>query len=68
MAQKKIPQDYFSGRRNVTPFDIALILIIAAGGGSGLVFIGVLIQWSLRKARRSRPPRLEAELPPAAEL
>ena len=52
----------------MTPFDIALILIIAAGGGSGLVFIGVLIQWSLRKARRSRPPRLEAELPLAAEL
>ncbi len=53
----------------MTPFDIALILIIAAGAGSGLVFIGVLIQWSLRKARPSRPPpRLEAELPPAAEL
>jgi fused signal recognition particle receptor len=68
LAQKKIPQDYFSGRRNVTPLDIALILIIAAGAGSGLVFIGVLIQWSLRKARPSRPPRVEAELPPAAEL
>lgn len=35
------------------PFDIALSLIIAAGAGSGLVFIGVLIQWSLRKARPS---------------
>jgi len=68
LAQKKILQDYFSGRRNVHPFDIALILIIAAGAGSGLVFIGVLIQWSLRKARPSRPPRLEAELPPAAEI
>jgi fused signal recognition particle receptor len=66
-AQKKIPQDYFSGRRIVTPLDIALILIIAAGAGSGLVFIGVLIQWSLRKARPSRPSRLEAELPPPAE-
>jgi len=52
----------------VTPFDIALILTIAAGAGSGLVFIGVLIQWSLRKARPSRPSRLEAELPPAAEF
>ncbi len=35
------------------PFDIALSLIIAAGAGTGLVFIGVLIQWSLRKARPS---------------
>ncbi|MGB8413483.1 MAG: signal recognition particle-docking protein FtsY [Candidatus Binatus sp.] len=51
----------------MTPLDIALILIIAAGAGSGLVFIGVLIQWSLRKARPSRPSRLEAELPPVAE-
>ena len=51
----------------MTPFDIALILIIAAGAGSGLVFVGVLIQWSLRKARPSRPSRLEAKMPPAAE-
>ena len=50
------------------PFDIALILIIAAGAGSGLVFIEVLIQWSLRKARPSPPPRSQLELPPAAEL
>jgi fused signal recognition particle receptor len=67
LAQEKILQDYFSRQRNVTPVDIALILIIAAGAGSGLVFIGVLIQWSLRKARPSRPPRLEAELPQPAE-
>jgi fused signal recognition particle receptor len=64
----EILRDYFSGRRNVTPFDIALILIIAAGAGSGLVFVGVLIQWSLRKARPSRPPRLEAEPAQAAAL
>jgi len=47
----------------VTPFDIAFILIIAAGAGSGLVFIGILIQWSLRKARPSRPPRVESAPP-----
>src|SRR5260370_5564973 len=35
------------------PSDIALSLVIAAGAGAGLVFIGVLIQWSLRKARLS---------------
>ncbi len=52
----------------MTPIGIALILTIAAGAGSGLVFIGVLIQWSLRKARPSPPPRLEAELSPEAEL
>jgi fused signal recognition particle receptor len=43
--------DFFAGFRDVHPFDIALSLIIAAGAGTGLVFIGVLIQWSLRKAR-----------------
>jgi fused signal recognition particle receptor len=41
------------------PFDIALSLVIAAGAGSGLVFIGVLIQWSLRKARPSPKPSVE---------
>src|SRR5882762_6135312 len=41
------------------PFDIALSLLIAAGAGSGLVFIGVLIQWSLRKARPSAKPSVE---------
>src|SRR6202158_2677245 len=41
------------------PFDIALSLIIAAGVGSGLVFIGVLIQWSLRKARPSAQPSVQ---------
>jgi fused signal recognition particle receptor len=46
----------------VSPFSIAFILIIAAGGGAGLIFIGVLIQWSLRKALPSRPtpPQIEA--------
>jgi fused signal recognition particle receptor len=62
----------------VTPLSIALILIIAAGGAAGLVFIGILIQWSLRKALPSRPqeiesapevePAPEVELPPAKEL
>jgi fused signal recognition particle receptor len=55
----------------VTPLDLALILIIAAGGATSLVFIGILIQWSLRKARPSRPPQIEAapqlELEPPAE-
>lgn len=37
------------------PLEIVLSLAIAAGAGSGLIFIGVLIQWSLRKARPSRP-------------
>jgi fused signal recognition particle receptor len=57
----------------VTPLSIVLILIIAAGGGVGLVFIGILIQWSLRKALPSRPPQIEigqareAEPPAAVE-
>jgi len=41
------------------PFDIALSLVIAAGAGSALVFIGVLMQWSLRKARPSPKPAPE---------
>ncbi|MFZ2061525.1 MAG: signal recognition particle-docking protein FtsY [Candidatus Binatus sp.] len=46
----------------MSPFSIAFILIIAAGVGAGLIFIGVLIQWSLRKALPSRPthPQIEA--------
>ncbi|MFZ0679816.1 signal recognition particle-docking protein FtsY [Candidatus Binatus sp.] len=46
----------------MSPFSIAFILIIAAGGAAGLIFIGVLIQWSLRKALPSRPthPQIEA--------
>ena len=35
------------------PLDIALSLLIAVGAASALVFIGVLMQWSLRKARPS---------------
>ncbi len=42
------------------------------GAGSGLIFIGVLIQWSLRKALPSRPPQVEAapevESAPEVEL
>ena len=50
------------------PLDIALSLLIAAGAGSALVFIGVLMQWSLRKARPSVAPIEAAELPqPAPE-
>jgi fused signal recognition particle receptor len=45
----------------VSLFAIAFILIIAGGAGAGLVFIGVLIQWSLRKALPSRPSHLEIE-------
>ena len=48
-------------------FAIAFILIIAGGAGAGLVFIGVLIQWSLRKALPSRPSHLEFESAPEVE-
>jgi fused signal recognition particle receptor len=51
----------------VSLFAIAFILIIAAGAGAGLVFIGVLIQWSLRKALPSRPSHLEIESAPQVE-
>jgi fused signal recognition particle receptor len=51
----------------VTPLSIVLILTIAAGGAAGLVFIGILIQWSLRKALPARPAQLEIESAPAAE-
>ena len=44
----------------MTPFAIILILTIAVGGAAGLIFIGVLIQWSLRKALPSRPQQIEA--------
>ncbi|HVN64159.1 MAG TPA: hypothetical protein VMT58_05950, partial [Candidatus Binataceae bacterium] len=36
--------------------DIFSALAIAAVGGASLVFIGILIQWSLRKARPALPP------------
>ena len=54
----------------MTPLEIVLILAIAAGAGSGLIFIGVLTQWSLRKARPSRPPQVEAapEAEPAPQV
>jgi fused signal recognition particle receptor len=51
----------------VSLFSIAFILIIAGGAGAGLVFIGVLIQWSLRKALPLRPTHLEIEAAPQAE-
>ena len=51
----------------MTPLAIVLILTIAAGGAAGLVFVGVLIQWSLRKALPSRPAHAEIEAAPAPE-
>ena len=44
----------------MTALEIVEILAIALGVGFALVFIHVLIQWSLRKARPSHPPRPEA--------
>ncbi len=46
----------------MTPFEIAFILAIAGGAGSGFIFIGVLTQWSLRKARPSRPQQVHVEV------
>jgi fused signal recognition particle receptor len=64
----KFLQDLFSrDDQPVSLFSIAFILIIAAGVGAGLIFIGVLIQWSLRKALPSRPIHLEIEAEPHAE-
>lgn len=40
--------------------DIALIIVLAAVVGCGLVFVGVLTQWSLRKARPTLPQAPEA--------
>jgi len=52
--------------------DIALIVVIAAVVGSALVFAGVLIQWSLRKAKRTVDvvefPTLEEKHPAVEEL
>ncbi len=52
--------------------DIALIVVIAAVVGSALVFTGILIQWSLRKAQRTVDvvefPTLEEEHPPVEEI
>ena len=47
----------------MTPFELVFILVLAGGGATGLVFIGVLIQWSLRKARSSRLQPVEATQP-----
>ncbi len=44
--------------------DIALIIALAAVLGGGLVFVAVLIQWSLRKAR---PTQLRAPEVPSVE-
>ena len=51
----------------MTPLAIVLILTIAAGGAAGLVFVGVLIQWSLRKALPSRAAHAEIEAAPQPE-
>jgi fused signal recognition particle receptor len=62
LASKFLLDSFSRDDQPVSPFAIAFILIIAAGGGAGLIFIGVLIQWSLRKALPSRPtpPQIEA--------
>ncbi|MGH7815034.1 MAG: signal recognition particle-docking protein FtsY [Candidatus Binataceae bacterium] len=44
---------------------IAIAIALAAGGT--LIFIGILIQWSLRKARPARRARPAAEAEPPAE-
>jgi fused signal recognition particle receptor len=51
----------------VLSLDVNTIAIIAIGlvVGAGLIFIGVLIQWSLRKARPSVPKPAEPEVPAA---
>jgi fused signal recognition particle receptor len=51
----------------VLSLDVNTIVIIAIGlvVGAGLIFIGVLIQWSLRKARPSVPKPAEPEVPAA---
>ncbi|HUY28180.1 MAG TPA: signal recognition particle-docking protein FtsY [Candidatus Binataceae bacterium] len=51
----------------MTPVDNLIIVLIALASGLGLIFIGVLIQWSLRKARPSAPSaRQESEPSQAA--
>jgi len=50
----------------VTAVDTLIIVLIALVGAGALIFVGVLIQWSLRKARPSVPaagaePEAEAE-------
>jgi fused signal recognition particle receptor len=52
----------------VTPFEIAFILAIAGGAGSAFIFIGVLTQWSLRKARPSRPQQVHVDVEAAPQL
>ncbi|HUO05292.1 MAG TPA: signal recognition particle-docking protein FtsY [Candidatus Binataceae bacterium] len=48
--------------------DIVFSLIIAAVGGAALTFAGILIQWSLRKARPAPKPAIEpVQAQPPAE-
>ncbi|HVA79810.1 MAG TPA: signal recognition particle-docking protein FtsY [Candidatus Binataceae bacterium] len=48
----------------MTPVDNLIIVLIALVGGLGLIFTGVLIQWSLRKARPSAPIARQEFAPP----
>jgi len=50
--------------------DTLAIVAIGVAGGAGLIFIQVLVQWSLRKRRPARaelPPQLVAEVAPRVE-
>ncbi|MHB8384134.1 MAG: hypothetical protein ACYDC3_17535, partial [Candidatus Binataceae bacterium] len=59
----------------MTAADTLIIVFIALAVGLGLIFVGVLIQWSLRKARpsipqappQSAPPEFPPPTPPAQE-
>lgn len=53
----------------MTAVDTFIIIFIAIVVGAGITFVGVLIQWSLRKARPSAhvpPQSAPPEIPPAA--
>lgn len=53
----------------MTAVDSFIIIFIAIVVGAGITFVGVLIQWSLRKARPSSlvpPQSAPPEIPPAA--
>jgi fused signal recognition particle receptor len=59
----------------VTAVDTLIIILIAIVVGVGIIFIGVLVQWSLRKARpstlippQSAPPEIPPITPPIEDL
>jgi fused signal recognition particle receptor len=51
----------------VTPLDTVAILAIGLGAGAGLVFIGILIQWSMRKKRPTPAAPPSAGVTPPTE-